>query len=72
MEKKPTVSDAAKAEAAETARIREIFQKISSQEAASHYAYDTSMTAHEALADMNEKSITAGWQRAVASAGFTN
>ena len=66
------IEAAAKAEAAEIARIREIFQKISSQEAASHYAYDTSMTADEALAEMKSEAIAASWRKAAANAGFTH
>ncbi|MBB6181561.1 S49 family peptidase [Pseudorhizobium flavum] len=62
------IEAAAKAEAAEIARIREIFQKISSQEAASHYAYDTSMTANEALAEMKSEAIAASWRKAAAAA----
>lgn len=45
-----------------------MFQKISSQEAASHYAYDTDMTADQALAEMKSEAIAASWRKAAAHA----
>ncbi|CAN7549450.1 S49 family peptidase [Rhizobium sp. LjRoot30] len=62
------VEAAAKAEAAELARIREIFRTIASAETASYYAYDTRMSAAEARADLERKAIEKGWQLAAQNA----